>query len=99
MLASVIWNVIGTIQPAKAQKLLDPNDKKVDDDGFFERFGIMAFPDMPEFIFIDRAPNHQAEQKLTELAFMRLCEANLKNVFASEHNPVVRFSQWGARPF
>ena len=49
-------NICGGIQPSVAAKLFSTVNGV--DDGFFDRFGLIAFPDMPEnWELVDRLPN------------------------------------------
>jgi hypothetical protein len=54
--ADLYLNIVGGIQPSVARKLFSIEDGS--DDGFFERFGLMAYPDLPKtWELVDRHPD------------------------------------------
>lgn len=55
-------NIVGGIQPKVAKRLFSPKDGE-GDDGFFERFGLVVYPNpMTSYEHVDRYPNKNALQ-------------------------------------
>lgn len=49
-------NIVGGIQPEVAKKIFDP--QKRNDDGLFDRFGLIAYPEAKPFRVATRSPNY-----------------------------------------
>ena len=55
-------NIVGCIQPPVAKKIFGEDDG---DDGFFERFGLLAYPDkLKDFELVDKYPDKDVNDKL-----------------------------------
>ena len=55
-------NIIGCIQPSVAKKIFGEDDG---DDGFFERFGLLAYPDkQKKFNLVDEYPDKEVNETL-----------------------------------
>jgi hypothetical protein len=63
----VYINIVGGIQPSVAKKLFSIRDGS--DDGFFDRFGLIAFPDLPDdWKLVDRWPETGLRQAVNAVA-------------------------------
>ena len=85
-------NIIGGIQPSVARKLFDTGDGG--DDGFLDRFGLIAYPDLPDdWTLVDRWPD-AAVRKAFNAACDLLVTTDWANVLHMEEGskPFVRFS-------
>jgi hypothetical protein len=63
----VYINIVGGIQPSVAKNLFSIRDGS--DDGFFDRFGLIAFPDLPDdWELVDRWPETGPRQAVNAIA-------------------------------
>ena len=93
----VYVNIVGGIQPSVAKKLFSVQDGS--DDGFLDRFGLIAFPDLPdEWQLVDRWPETGLRQAVNAIAD-KLAAADWAvtlhtdaDVEAGKAKPYVRFS-------
>lgn len=63
--SSCYASVIGTIQPEVTREHLINEDKQAN--GFAARFGVMTWPEMRDFDFVDADPDHDSRRAVTEL--------------------------------
>lgn len=69
-------SIFGNTQPAKFSRYLYHAIRGSDNDGLFQRFQLLIYPDeLKNWQFIDRAPHHQAKQRVVSL-FKKLAEMN-----------------------
>jgi hypothetical protein len=93
----VYVNIVGGIQPSVAKKLFSVQDGS--DDGFLDRFGLIAFPDLPdEWQLVDCWPETGLRQAVNAIAD-KLAAADWAvtlhtdaDVEAGKAKPYVRFS-------
>jgi hypothetical protein len=93
----VYVNIVGGIQPSVAKKLFSVQDGS--DDGFLDRFGLLAFPDLPdEWQLVDCRPETGLRQAVNAIAD-KLAAADWAvtlhtdaDVEAGKAKPYVRFS-------
>jgi len=77
---SLYLNIIGTIQPGVARKLFSINPDETD--GFFERFGLMIYPEpLPVYTHTDRWPCRD-KRKLWNSVCDRLAETDWKDILS-----------------
>jgi hypothetical protein len=75
--ADLYLNIVGGIQPSVARKLFSVEDGS--DDGFFERFGLMAYPDLPKtWELVDRRPDSGLRN-----SYHNICETLSKTDWAT----------------
>jgi hypothetical protein len=92
--------VIGGIQPQVAKKAFSLSAENLDD-GFFERFGLISYPEIPEWQGVcDREPERDYKQLVME-ACLRLAEKDWLRDDILGHRPMVfleeaqdRFLEW-----
>lgn len=79
-IADLYLNIVGGIQPKVAREIFGGDAV---DDGFFERFGLLAYPEKrTDWKLIDRYPDHEAQNALSEM-----CDT-LANIVWEEHLPM-----------
>jgi putative DNA primase/helicase len=93
-------NVIGGIQPAVAKSAFSLSAKAVDD-GFFERFGLLAFPDLPEWNRSRQPPPAADYYREYREACIRLAKCNWADPALLGGQPMIfsgeaqeRFDKW-----
>jgi hypothetical protein len=81
-------NIVGLIQPSVAKVIFGEDDG---DDGLFERFGLIAYPEKPkQFELVDESPNRAADEQLREVSDM---------LFSSTWNELLPRDGFGRHPF
>ncbi len=61
-------SVLGGIQPSKLRQYLFDTVNDIANDGLFQRFQVLVYPDKPKgFKLIDRKPNYKAREKVIEI--------------------------------
>ncbi len=61
-------SMVGGIQPGKLRRYVEEAASGGSGaDGLLQRFGLLVWPELPEFELIDREPDHEAEQRLTRI--------------------------------
>jgi len=92
-------NIVGGIQPKKAREIFSD----ASDDGFFDRFGLIAYPEKKEsWEYIDRKPDkavkdryHEMCQRLAETDFFKESEAGkTATVFYFDPEAQEIFKEW-----
>jgi Protein of unknown function (DUF3987) len=80
----IYLNVVGGIQPKIAKKAFQISEEGADD-GFFERFGIICYPDLPDWQGVkDIPPERDYRQPMTE-ACIRLADKDWPTVLGDRH--------------
>ena len=94
-LRSLCLTVIGGIQPAKLERYLFESIRGFDNDGLFQRFSGMVYPDEPPTQIIDKSPNEAARnraikiiEKIATMDFWQIAEPSL----TQEGVPRIRFN-------
>lgn len=83
-----ICSVLGGIQPSKLLHYMRDLSKGLGDDGLFQRFQLMVYPDNGSYIIIDRYPNTQARQ--AAYAVFDLFN-DLLEIPSEEESPILSF--------
>ena len=92
-------NIIGGIQPAVARKLFDTSGEG--DDGLLDRFGLIAYPDLPnDWKLVDRWPDATVRRAFNDACDL-LVTTDWTNVLHQEDGskPFVRFSPEAQQTF
>ena len=87
-------NIIGCIQPKVCEDLFSNRN----DDGFFERFGLIAYPESFSRPIVDFKPDHTKREKFSQLCKILYQADWLKEISNKEaevrgEKPVVRFAE------
>lgn len=88
-------SVLGGIQPSKLRSYLFDTVNDISNDGLFQRFQVMVYPDIPKtFKLIDREPNRKAKDRVINIA-LKIAETDFISMGAKiEDNyplPILRF--------
>ena len=88
-------SILGGIQPDKLITYLEPSIKGMGNDGLFQRFQVLVYPDATEWKYVDRIPNKLARNEVFEL-FKQVDEMDEYSLVKMGANPT---DDYNTRPF
>ncbi len=88
-------SVLGGIQPDKLITYLEPSIKGMGNDGLFQRFQVLVYPDATEWKYVDQIPNKLARNEVFEL-FRQVDEMDQYALEKMGANPV---DDYNTRPY
>lgn len=88
-------SILGGIQPDKLITYLEPSIKGMGNDGLFQRFQVLVYPDATEWEYVDRIPNKLARNEVFEL-FKQVDEMDEYSLVKMGANPT---DDYNTRPF
>jgi hypothetical protein len=97
-------SMLGSIQPGKLAGYLRQALSNDDNDGLVQRLQLMVYPDLPDFVYIDRWPDVEAKNRCYEiikkLANSEFDAFEQDNPFElDESGPFLRFDNEGQKVF
>jgi len=88
-------SILGGIQPDKLITYLEPSIKGMGNDGLFQRFQVLVYPDATEWQYVDRIPNKLARNEVFEL-FKQVDEMDEYSLVKMGANPT---DDYNTRPY